>query len=201
MLAQGFSLNYPNANEFIDLRISASNNNEYLYWAVLENSVDGILVLTETGQPVYSNPIAQKICVQLNSDASNFNIPKEIWQILQVFISNHRSLPVQTALWTSEVWVSHSKMLRIRVRWLKSYGEDSYILINLEDCQQSSRDRAVTEAKQYGLTARETEVWLLRREGYSYREIAERLYVTIYTVKQHLKHIYAKEKAYLDLAE
>jgi DNA-binding CsgD family transcriptional regulator len=77
---------------------------------------------------------------------------------------------------------------------------ENYILVNLEDCQQASRDRAVAEVKQYELTAREAEVWLLRRSGYSYREIAEQLYLSVNTVKQHLKHIYTKQKAYVDIA-
>lgn len=201
MLAQTLSSNHVFSTESSDRRISTGKSYEYLCRGVLENLADGILVLTESGQLIYSNSIAQEICAQLNPDASKFNIPEAIWQVLEGLISNRRSLSVQPSFLISEVWVNPSTILRIRVQWLEWQAGNGYILVNLEDRHQANRDRAASEVKQYGLTTREAEIWLLRREGYSYREIAERLYVAINTVKQHLKHIYAKQKAYLDVAE
>lgn len=45
---------------------------------------------------------------------------------------------------------------------------------------------------QYGLTQREAEVLLLLSEGFSNRELAERLFVSEETIKSHIKSIYKK---------
>lgn len=42
------------------------------------------------------------------------------------------------------------------------------------------------------LTRREYELVQLLKEGYSYKEMAERLFVTVFTVNQHLKKVYQK---------
>jgi DNA-binding CsgD family transcriptional regulator len=58
-----------------------------------------------------------------------------------------------------------------------------------------SRERqltAIAEAQEWRLTPRETEVWLLRRSGYTSIGIASQLGITINTVKKHFKNIYRK---------
>ncbi|MGN7823373.1 response regulator [Chitinophaga sp. 22536] len=42
------------------------------------------------------------------------------------------------------------------------------------------------------LTRREYELVQLLKEGYSYKEMAEKLFVTVFTVNQHLKKVYQK---------
>jgi len=42
------------------------------------------------------------------------------------------------------------------------------------------------------LTKREYELLTLLKEGYSYKEMADKLYVTVFTINQHLKKIYQK---------
>ncbi|NJR40303.1 MAG: response regulator transcription factor [Leptolyngbyaceae cyanobacterium CSU_1_4] len=50
------------------------------------------------------------------------------------------------------------------------------LLVTLEDQSQSAQYRAIAESLKYGLTARETDVWRLKRAGCSYKEIASRLF-------------------------
>jgi len=54
---------------------------------------------------------------------------------------------------------------------------------------------AIAEAQEWRLTPRETEVWLLRRSGYTRIEIASQLGITKDTVGKHLKNIYRKRHA------
>lgn len=54
------------------------------------------------------------------------------------------------------------------------------------------------DVQKYGLTCREAEVWFLHRNKYSYKEIADKLFVTINTVKKHMKNIYAKHYTYTE---
>ena len=46
--------------------------------------------------------------------------------------------------------------------------------------------------EQYGLTQRETEVLSLMEQGLTKKEIAERLFLSYYTIDTHVKNIYAK---------
>ncbi|MBQ8592441.1 MAG: response regulator transcription factor [Lachnospiraceae bacterium] len=50
------------------------------------------------------------------------------------------------------------------------------------------------QLRTYGLTAREREVALLIRNGYSNQEIADKLFISVATVKKHTSSIYEKLK-------
>jgi DNA-binding CsgD family transcriptional regulator len=65
----------------------------------------------------------------------------------------------------------------------------------LEDQHQVNKVRAIAEARKYGLTDREAQVWLLKRTGHSYKSIAAQLYIAEDTVKKHIKSIHAKRDA------
>lgn len=64
--------------------------------------------------------------------------------------------------------------------------------------ERESEPPAAPQMKQIGeafgeiLTPRENEILLLLYDGYKYREIAERLFVSLTTVRTHIKHIYEK---------
>ena len=51
---------------------------------------------------------------------------------------------------------------------------------------------APTEPREHGLTSRETEVLTLLVEGLNYPMIAERLFISLDTVRNHIRHIYEK---------
>jgi DNA-binding CsgD family transcriptional regulator len=202
MLTAILPVNYVGLDQFSDRHPLSCHSSEHTCQIVLENLPDGILLLTETGQSVYANLSAQKICEQLNPDTVDFKIPLEIWHACQVVKHNRQPLSAQSKMLTSEIWVNQSNQstrFRIRVQWLPGQPSPNYFLVNLEDCQQAHRDRAISESNQYGLTDREAEVWILRRSGYSYQAIADQLYITANTVKKHFKNIHAKQKAYLDV--
>lgn len=55
-----------------------------------------------------------------------------------------------------------------------------------------SHHNKVSPSKYYNLTARETELLSFLVEGFSNREIADKLQVEMKTVKNHLTHIYSK---------
>ncbi|WP_343671640.1 response regulator transcription factor [Chitinophaga sp.] len=48
------------------------------------------------------------------------------------------------------------------------------------------------EDVRHKLTKREYELLALLKEGYSYKEMADKLFVTVFTVNQHLKKVYQK---------
>ncbi|HEY9650556.1 MAG TPA: LuxR C-terminal-related transcriptional regulator, partial [Coleofasciculaceae cyanobacterium] len=163
---------------------------------VIEDLIDGILVLTEQREIIYANESARRILRQLNQGKTRNNlVPKEIWHICQSLIQSRSLFPNQRWLIESRIFADNSTAFNIRVRWINLENvENSCILITVEDRYQAIKNIAVEEAQGYGLTRREKEVWLLHRGQYTYKEIASELCITPNTVKKHMKSIHAKQR-------
>jgi hypothetical protein len=181
------------------LEDAASNNLKpiSLLQAVLEGFIDGILILTEHGECLHANQCATRICEQLHPGNSQANsIPEEIWHVCQSLIESRDLFPTQKMIIESEITKGDSVAFRVRVRWLKlEQIKRPCLLVTLEDRYQSLQRMVTTDVHKYGLTPREAEVWLLYRANYSYKEIADELFITLNTVKKHMKNIHAKRKA------
>ena len=176
--------------------MSTSGEQFQLLQAIIEGFVDGILILTEQGEWVHANDCARRICArpQLKGTPSS-TVEREIWRVCQSLIDSHQLFPKENILIESEINLENVTY-RIRARWLElAQTEHKFLLVTLEDQQQSSQNIAIADAKKYGLTVREAEVWLLRRANYSYKDIAAKLYITLNTVKKHMKNIHAKQQA------
>ncbi|MGA7935747.1 MAG: LuxR C-terminal-related transcriptional regulator [Kovacikia sp.] len=173
--------------------------NSILLQSVLESLLDGILILTHQGNQIYENDAARRICQRLShgnpgTDIAS-DVPKEIWQACEALIESRTLFPDRSIVIESEITLSRTEVFRLRVRWLSLEDtQHPYLVVLLEDYCQSLQSRAIAEGHQYGLTPRQSEVWLLHRIGYSYQEIANELYISHNTVKKHIKDIYAKQQ-------
>lgn len=175
--------------------MSPQKNDSFLS-AILESFVDGVLILTEQGEVIYSNVLARRFCQQLSSQQT---LPSQVWQVCQYLIDSQELYPDRSVVLESEINQSPTLALRIRVKWLKlETMAHPCLLVELEDQRQSFQSLALAEAQKFGLTPREAEVWLLRRCHLSRKEIAAELYITLHTVQKHLKNIAAKRKAVLE---
>lgn len=164
--------------------------------SVLEGFVDGILILSEQGDILHANTHARRMCRQFVSPEASLNqAPAAIWRVCQALIASRDLFPDQKTMPEMEVDMDDRTTLRVRVRWIDlSQIQQSCLLVTLENRSQSIRNLAIADSHKYGLTPRETEVWALRRAGYSYKDIANKLYITHNTVKRHIKNILAKQQ-------
>lgn len=171
----------------------------YLLQAVIESFIDGILILTDRGELVHANTQAHQISRQLVQSTSQPNaVAQEIWRVCESLRESHELFPDHTIIIESEVATEASARYRIRARSLNlGESERIFLLVTLEARHQDLENLAIADINKYDLTPREAEVWLLRQTKHSYKEIAARLYITINTVKKHLKNIYAKQQEYL----
>jgi DNA-binding CsgD family transcriptional regulator len=177
---------------------SLNNPQEFLQ-AVLEGFVDGILVLTAEKEQKYANTMAIRLCHHLSNNREA--IPKEIWQVCEALIESRELYPNQSIAIESEVDTATVK-LRIRAHWLMlDTNHPPCLLVRLQDQNQAVQGLAIAEAQTWGLTDRETEVWIHRRSGCSRKQIAEDLYIAVDTVKKHLKNIQNKRQSYLNEEE
>lgn len=180
------------------LKASHSQHSKHpdLLQAIIESFMDGVLILTEQGELIHANKRARRICQQFSSEQFQPNlVPLPIWRICQSLLDSRELFPEQTMIIEAEIDTNNAEVLRVRVRWLQFAQSDApNLLVTIENRSQSTNTTAFTEAQQYNLTPRESEVWSLRRANYSYKEIATKLYITTNTVKKHLKNVYAKQQ-------
>lgn len=182
----------------IQLKASHAEHSKHpnLLQAIIEGFMDGVLILTEKGELIHANQRARRLCLQFSSEQLQPNlVPLPIWRICESLIDSRELFPEQTMIIEAELDTKNAEVLRVRVRWLQfDQGDTPNLLVTLENRSQSTNATALTEAQQYNLTPRESEVWSLRRANYSYKEIATKLYITTNTVKKHLKNVYAKQQ-------
>lgn len=166
--------------------------------ALLEEFIDGILILTEQRELIHTNERAKQIFQQLSQCVSEPNlIPEAIWWICQSLIELRSLFPAKTLILSDEI-IAGSTAFRIRVRWLRlAEFERACLLVTLEEQCQNVQVMAIAEAQKFGLTPSETKVWLLYRGNYTYKQIAAELYVSLNTVKKHMKNIHAKRQTLL----
>ena len=168
----------------------------------LDSWIDGILILTTTGQCIHSNNLGKSLCDRIAQDyPSTEPIPQEIWHTCQILIHNRQGLPRHLIIAESELKLKRShEHVRIRARWFNN-TTDPHILVILENQTQSRQTLAITETIKYKLSPREADVWSLHRIGYTYQEIAAELHIALNTVKKHMKNTYAKQQLFTMIDE
>ncbi|MGB5974546.1 MAG: sigma factor-like helix-turn-helix DNA-binding protein [Nodosilinea sp.] len=169
--------------------------------AVLEGFVDGILVLSEDGTCVHSNQKGRALCRGLSDDNSASSLPNCLKSMGSHLLESREFYPGTLLVLTQEFTSQSGDQIRARVQWLDfPAAPSSYLLVSLENKTRSAHSSALLEAVQYSLTPREQAVWVLRRANCSYEDIAKELYITVNTVKRHLKNIYAKRREVTEAA-
>lgn len=169
-------------------RATASQSSNPVLQVLVESLIDGAMILTQTGELVALNKHASQICQLFTQNLSR--VPQQVWHCCQALIED------QLKFIEDEIKTEGEVAFRIRAWWLSSSSmEQPHLMVTLENQHQAAEHRALVEAHKYGLTDRETQVWVLRRAGHAYKAIANQLYIAEDTVKKHIKSIHAKRDA------
>ena len=162
--------------------------------AALEGLQDGFVIADQTtGEIKKINPPAQRICALLS--AADNRLPIEVWRVCQAALKNQDVLSFQKIGLDAEIILPDLGTVRIRVQNIQ-LAQTPYLIVVLEDRQQTIRNQALSDAALFGLTERETEVWQLRLRGADYSEISTTLWISANTVKKHIKSILAKQRGH-----
>lgn len=176
--------------------------------AVLGSLQDGFIIASQTGEIHQINQPAERICDVLTSAARSTQsdqLPAEIWNVCRPLLRNqgfqNQNIPsvIKTGL-DADIIVPNIGSIRIRVQNIV-IADTPCLLIVLEDRQQTIRNKALSDAALYGLTERETEIWQMRLRGAAYKEISAALWISVDTVKKHVKNILAKQRSHQDELE
>ncbi|MEA5592874.1 helix-turn-helix transcriptional regulator [Rivularia sp. UHCC 0363] len=164
---------------------------------IIENFEDGILLLTETGELVHSNASAYNICSQIEQCHVNQNSILSIIRNLCRSSFKNQIYCDNSNIWSEDIVIAPSTIFRLRVRWLNlELTKQPYLLVTIENRYETLKNSALSEANKYHLTQREAEIWSLYRATSSYKQIANKLYITVNTVKKHIKNIRAKQQRF-----
>ncbi len=169
-----------------------------LLQSLTDGLVDGILIISEQGNLLYANRAARQFCQQVTpSDHHADAIPSAIWQLCESLMVGRDLCSSQCMILEEEIGDRPFPAIRVRVQWIELDDSDTpHFLVMLEDRLQSLQNLAIAERHKYGLTARETDVWLRQRSNQSYKEIANELHISVNTVKKHIKNARAKQDAF-----
>lgn len=178
------------------------NSAHEAFWAALINSLrQGVVVVSHDLQPVLINPKARDICwsLDLGEGRSYPTLPSVVMELC------HRLLKMKGSSQETLVMEcvdSRGQSIRIYANWLHFHPYNcveekaSHILITLENCQEILWEDLRIERKKYDLTDRESEIWMMLRQEFSYQEIAQTLQISLNTVKTHVKNLYAKKRSF-----
>jgi len=162
--------------------------------ALLEGFSDGLVIVDPHRGLHHINRKGKDIlrCLPQEGTAP---LPSCLHAMAEHMVESRDLFPTHKLILSQTITCHDNRRIRVRMQWL-SLGprEEDSLLILLEDQTATAHTAALLEAVRYDLTPRETEVWVLRRAGHSYEAIAADLYITINTVKRHLKSIHAKRR-------
>ncbi len=176
-----------------------------LLWKTLVDSLpEGVMVVSRDLTPVYINEKARTISQKLlGTDVTRFGLPLVISEVCHRLLRSYR---LQHNPLVVEYQTETDQILRIRAHWLpaavppkEGMAEGAvmptHMLVFLEDRHEFLREELRIEQKKYDLTDRESEIWMLLRQEYTYQEIAALLQISLNTVKTHVKNVYAKKRS------
>jgi len=153
----------------------------------------GILVLDESLEPTYIDENADKIISSLcqqgkREHGATLCLPKELQQCCDDLISSCRSEEHAEGYQRLTLEIGKAgKQLPVLVRLVTHRNRPTGFIVHLYP-----KDNILSSLRKYGLTQREVEVSSRVTEGLKNSEIAEKLFISEYTVETHLKSIYKK---------
>lgn len=167
-------------------------------WIALAEALrEGVIVVSRNTKPIYLNQKAKEICQKLADRNSKFaGLPLPVSEICHQLIRTAKSENAEQIL---ECQTAEEETIRLRANWFNLPGNEAansqqYILVFLENRNQILQAELKFEQQKYQFTDREMEIWSLLRQDSSYQEIAEKLHISLNTVKTHVKNIYAKKR-------
>jgi DNA-binding CsgD family transcriptional regulator len=176
---------------------------EHLLDLIRKRQSPGILIIDRNGQLRYSN---QEVLVLLpnlletdREGNPQANIPAEILRICTVAkgttAADENDLPQDITTDCSLMVGGKEQVFSLRaftVGGIGSNREDGYIMVLIERVVEKHTYNFEKVQNDHHLSAREMDVIKSLAQGLSNKEIAEKLYISEHTVKDHLKNIMAK---------
>ncbi|MBL7226300.1 MAG: helix-turn-helix transcriptional regulator [Desulfobacteraceae bacterium] len=157
----------------------------------------GIMVMDASLDPIYQDENAVRILSDLNrakkpGDASFEPLPRDIYLRCKDLLT---SVGQEQAFEPRQIQFDlvspgHKQKISIQLRLITNRGKNPLLLLCFDPEEPLSC--LLKRSRKHGLTGREIEVVSLLSEGLTNKEIGRRLFISEYTVENHLRSIYRK---------
>ncbi len=165
----------------------------------------GILILDSQFRLINWNLKAKNICLSLsqNTMAQCRGSPEESCLIPPQVLEECSALkelsqqenPFEALKRCRIVPVSYTERIQIKINLIKESFKEykiPFFLVILENLSEILEAKGISWKERYNLTNREIEIIRAVSEGFTNKEIAKRLFISPYTVENHLKNIFEK---------
>jgi hypothetical protein len=159
-------------------------------------AIEGVAIFDSQLKLIYNNGLGDLILEQFSQFSSpDKNIPREIQSICQWMHECRLCFQQEKWVMSFKIAITPLRLFQVHAKWIKvKTTPEDFLLLRMEDQNQLFSDVVAEEARRYGLTLREQEVWSCHRQGDTYKEIAQKLGITPNTVKKHMKSILSKQR-------
>jgi DNA-binding CsgD family transcriptional regulator len=164
---------------------------------VTEAPYEGVLVLDAFLEPIYQSQSALRIMSNLNQAEESQEvqygpIPKEIHRRCKDFLRSVQPDETSVLHWRQFDFISpvDNQKISIHMRLIPHPKKDPLLVVCFEP---TKRGLDLTKCKTtFCLSQRELDVVSLLAKGLTNKEIGEKLFISEYTVENHLRSIYRK---------
>jgi DNA-binding CsgD family transcriptional regulator len=168
-------------------------------------SDEGLLLLDHKFRPIYSNAKAREICLYLHSrmPSGMFNLEKGEFPMLPCIVKDCSDLldllktEAKFVLWPKEkiIFVENGKNFRSECSLIwkaDQINSTPNFIVTLSDLTDEKNKLESTLQTSFHLSKREVDIAYYITADMSYDDIAEKLYISKFTVRTHVKNIYRK---------
>ncbi|MEM9482872.1 MAG: LuxR C-terminal-related transcriptional regulator [Cyanobacteria bacterium P01_F01_bin.116] len=164
----------------------------------------GFILFDSEGNLLRSTTLADEFCLLLQKgvpgqafgpmgEQSMDVRPEQVVALVNFLIESCDDFPDHTLQLYDTLFLPGGIRLYLKAEWIDLVEEpQKCMLVTIEDLTKIAHHRAKCDAYRYGLTSRETQVWELYLQGFSYREVSDTLVIALNTVKKHMKGIFSK---------
>jgi DNA-binding CsgD family transcriptional regulator len=192
---------------------------EKLQSCLIEQVREGILLISRTQQAIFLNLKAQQLYQKLGAmdsfvpegrqheqiaNAEPCRSIPHLPKILRITYQRVQSQHSVESPLIMDYQVNEEQSIRIRAYPLSDRHldiptalkeEHDFVLVLLEDRKAILAEELKFQQEQYQLTSRETEILHKLSQAQTYQDIAESLYISLNTVKFHVKNINSKRRS------
>lgn len=170
---------------------------DYIYQIIKGRSTPGVIIFDEKGKILYSNEEAVDIVSDLNKSIKTSEGKGSLKKILILLekLKKNRELTFdgESKEVNYEIIERFGKTYSARAFFIGNHDNSfSHIMVLLEKIIERHQIDFEKVKKEFSLSQREIDVLKLISEGLNNREISERLFISEYTVKDHIKKIMMK---------
>lgn len=148
-----------------------------------------IVLINEQGKRVYQNRAYEALFPDYTLNAW---LPDELINMVQVEIQRFREETFRDESAKISYLYLAQNAYRLSVAALEMDDSHEALWMLRLDLMVDDYSRFIQKLQERGLSPKEVEVCLLMKDGIALREVAERLCVSYYTVRSHLRSIYQK---------